>query len=125
MIGEVVLPPARAVAYYGDDLDEAHFPHNFALTEIREWSAAEVRAVVEGYEAVLPPGAWPNWLLGDHDFSRIASRVGPERSRLVQMLLLSRRDRVASQLLRNGARAARDLEHRARRRPAADVREPG
>jgi alpha-glucosidase len=59
MIGEVVLPPARAVAYYGDDLDEAHFPHNFALTEIREWSAAEVRAVVEGYEAVLPPDRIP------------------------------------------------------------------
>jgi alpha-glucosidase len=91
MIGEVVLPPARAVAYYGKDLDEAHFPHNFALTEIREWSAAEVRAVVEGYEAVLPPGAWPNWLLGDHDFPRIASRVGPERTRLVQLLLLSLR----------------------------------
>jgi alpha-glucosidase len=47
--------------------------------------------VVEGYEAVLPAGAWPNWLLGDHDFSRIASRIGPERSRLVQMLLLSLR----------------------------------
>jgi alpha-glucosidase len=91
MIGEVVLPPARAVAYYGDDLDEAHFPHNFALTEIREWSAAEVRAVVEGYEAVLPPGAWPNWLLGDHDFPRIASRVGPERTRLLQLLLFSLR----------------------------------
>jgi alpha-glucosidase len=91
MIGEVVLLPDRAVAYYGDDLDEAHFPHNFALTEIRDWRAEELRAVVEGYEAVLPAGAWPNWLLGDHDFSRIASRVGPERRRLVQMLLLSLR----------------------------------
>jgi alpha-glucosidase len=91
MIGEIVLPPSRAVAYYGEDLDEAHFPHNFALTEIREWSAAEVRAVVEGYEGVLPAGAWPNWLLGDHDFPRIASRVGPERTRLVQLLLFSLR----------------------------------
>jgi alpha-glucosidase len=91
MIGEVVLPPDRAVAYYGDDLDEAHFPHNFALTELRDWTAEEVRAVVDDYEAVLPAGAWPNWLLGDHDFSRIASRVGPERRRLVQMLLLSLR----------------------------------
>jgi alpha-glucosidase len=91
MIGEVVLPPDRAVAYYGDDLDEAHFPHNFALTELEDWTADELRAVVEGYEEVLPAGAWPNWLLGDHDFSRIASRVGPERTRLVQMLLLSLR----------------------------------
>jgi alpha-glucosidase len=91
MIGEVVLPPDRAVTYYGDALDEAHFPHNFALTELQDLSAEEVRAVVEGYEAVLPAGAWPNWLLGDHDFSRIASRVGPQRRRLVQMLLLSLR----------------------------------
>jgi alpha-glucosidase len=91
MIGEVVLPPERAVAYYGNDRDEANFPHNFALTELSEWTAAEVRATVEQYESVLPPGAWPNWLLGDHDFPRIASRVGPERARLAQMLLLTLR----------------------------------
>jgi alpha-glucosidase len=91
MIGEVVLSPERAVAYYGGDLDEAHFPHNFALTELRAWTADEVRPAVEEYEGLLPPGAWPNWLLGDHDFPRIASRVGPDRTRLVQMLLLTLR----------------------------------
>jgi alpha-glucosidase len=91
MIGEVVLPPDRAVAYYGEHLDEAHLPHNFALTEVHGWTAEEIRAVVRGYEAVLPEGAWPNWLLGDHDFSRIATRVGPERARMAQMLLLTLR----------------------------------
>ncbi len=91
MIGEVVLPPARAVAYHGKRLEEAHLPHNFALTELRTWSADEIRAVVESYEHLLPPRAWPNWLLGDHDFPRIASRVGPERTRLAHMLLLTLR----------------------------------
>jgi alpha-glucosidase len=91
MIGEVVLPPARAVAYHGEHLDEAHMPHNFALTELRSWTAGEIRAVVDEYEALLPPGAWPNWLLGDHDFPRIASRIGPERARLAHMLLLTLR----------------------------------
>jgi alpha-glucosidase len=91
MIGEVVLPPARAVAYHGERLDEAHLPHNFALTELRTWSAQEIRRVVDEYESLLPPGAWPNWLLGDHDFPRIASRVGPERVRLAHMLLLTLR----------------------------------
>ena len=44
----------------------------------------------------------------------------------VRPLLLHRcRDRVAPELLRDEARAARDLEHRGRRRPAADVRGPG
>jgi glycosidase len=31
------------------------------------------------------------WLLGDHDFPRIASRIGPERARLAHMLLLTLR----------------------------------
>jgi alpha-glucosidase len=91
LIGEVVLPPAQAVTYHGAKLDEAHMPHNFALTELRTWSADEIRAIVEEYESLLPAGAWPNWLLGDHDFSRIASRVGPERMQVVHMLLLTLR----------------------------------
>jgi alpha-glucosidase len=91
MIGEVVLPPERAVTYYGDDLREAHLPHNFALTQLEDWSADGVRGAVERHEAAMPPGAWPNWLLGDHDFPRIASRLGPERSRLALMLLLTLR----------------------------------
>jgi alpha-glucosidase len=91
MIGEVVLPPNRAVSYHGTRLDEAHMPHNFSLTEVGEWSAAEIQSIVEAYEAVLPPGAWPNWLLGDHDFPRIATRVGRERVRLVHMLMLTLR----------------------------------
>jgi alpha-glucosidase len=91
MIAEVVLPPERAIAYHGEKLDEAHIPHNFALTEIREWTAEEIRSVVDAYEAIVPPGAWPNWLLGDHDFSRIATRVGPELLRVTHMLLLTLR----------------------------------
>lgn len=95
MIGEVVLPPDRAVTYHGAQLDEAHMPHNFALAHLDDahidWTAETVRATVEGYEAVLPPGAWPNWLLGDHDFPRIATRLGPERARLAAMLLLTLR----------------------------------
>lgn len=96
MIGEVVLPPDRAVAYHGAQLDEAHMPHNFVLahlddTHLDDWTADAIRAAVEGYESVLPPGAWPNWLLGDHDFPRIASRLGPQRARLATMLLLTLR----------------------------------
>lgn len=91
MVGEVVLPPARAVAFHGEHLDEAHLPHNFALPELPEWSAEAIGAVVDDYESLLPPGAWPNWLLGDHDLPRIASRVGPERVRLAHLLLLTLR----------------------------------
>jgi alpha-glucosidase len=61
------------------------------LTELREWSADEVRSAVDAYEALVPRGAWPNWLLGDHDFSRIATRVGPDLLRVTHMLLLTLR----------------------------------
>jgi alpha-glucosidase len=40
---------------------------------------------------VLPEGAWPNWVLGNHDISRIATRGGPGSVRLAQMLLLTLR----------------------------------
>jgi alpha-glucosidase len=39
----------------------------------------------------LPHGAAPNWVLGNHDKPRIASRVGQERARLAAMLLLTLR----------------------------------
>ena len=50
-----------------------------------------MRASVEAYEAALPNGAWPNYVLGNHDESRIASRVGPDGARLAMLLLLTLR----------------------------------
>ena len=39
----------------------------------------------------MPPGAWPNWVLGNHDQSRIATRIGEAQARVAQMLLLTLR----------------------------------
>jgi alpha-glucosidase len=39
----------------------------------------------------LPAGAWPNWVLGNHDRPRVASRVGAEQARVAAMLLLTLR----------------------------------
>ena len=36
-------------------------------------------------------GGWPNWVLGNHDRPRLASRVGPQQARLAAMLLLTLR----------------------------------
>src|SRR5438105_4258450 len=47
---------------------------------------------VDGFRiAALPAGAWPNWVLGNHDRSRVASRVGPAQARVAAMLLLTLR----------------------------------
>jgi alpha-glucosidase len=77
-------------SYYGADLDEFHVPFNLTLVG-RAWEAAGFRRVVEEMEAITPPGAWPNWVLGNHDEPRIASRVGRERARVAMMLLLTLR----------------------------------
>ena len=46
---------------------------------------------MEEYEAALPSGAWPNWVLGNHDKPRIASRIGEAQARVAAMLLLTLR----------------------------------
>ena len=40
---------------------------------------------------MLPPGAWPNWVLGNHDRPRVASRSGRAQARVAAMLLLTLR----------------------------------
>ena len=91
MIGEMYLPVEDRVSYYGAQLDEVHLPANFDLVTLRRWSAAAVRELVERYEGALPEGGWPNWVLGNHDQPRIASRIGQVPARLAQLLLLTLR----------------------------------
>src|SRR3954470_4797018 len=90
MIGEAYLPVDRLVAYYGVDLTGFHLPFNFRLLST-PWQPTAVAALIEAYEASLPPGAWPNWVLGNHDRSRLASRLGLRQARVAAMLLLTLR----------------------------------
>ncbi|WP_298961194.1 alpha-amylase family glycosyl hydrolase [uncultured Methylobacterium sp.] len=90
LIGEIYLPLERLVAYYGADLSGAHLPFNFQLIAT-PWRADAVAALVEEYEGLVPPGGWPNWVLGNHDQPRIAARVGDAQARVAAMLLLTLR----------------------------------
>jgi alpha-glucosidase len=90
LIGEIYLPVAQLMAYYGEDLKGAQLPFNFQLLQTA-WRADEVARVIAEYESALPPGAWPNWVLGNHDNSRIASRIGVRQARVAAMLLLTMR----------------------------------
>ena len=49
------------------------------------------RALIEEYEGRFPAGAWPNWVLGNHDQKRVATRVGKAQARIAAMLLLTLR----------------------------------
>jgi alpha-glucosidase len=90
LIGEIYLPVTRLVEYYGKDMKGAHLPFNFQLI-FAAWNAAEIARIVADYETALPAGGWPNWVLGNHDQKRIATRVGEKEARVAAMLLLTLR----------------------------------
>jgi alpha-glucosidase len=90
-IGELYLDDIQDWAsYYGKQLDELHIPFNLRFIHT-PWSAAAVRRSVDELEAVLSPGAWPNYVLGNHDEHRIASRLGKAQTRGAAMLMLTLR----------------------------------
>jgi alpha-glucosidase len=90
LIGEIYLPLERLVAYYGEKLAGAHLPLNFQLLET-PWSARKIADLITRYEGALPEGAWPNFVLSNHDRPRVAARIGESKARLAAMLLLTLR----------------------------------
>lgn len=90
LIGEIYLPINQLVSYYGRNNTGAHLPFNFQLIKL-PWDAAKIGAAIDEYEGSLPEGGWPNWVLGNHDKSRVASRVGIRQARVAAMLLLTLR----------------------------------
>jgi alpha-glucosidase len=90
LIGEIYLPLDRLMAYYGRGAPGVHLPFNFQLIEAA-WDARSLATTIANYEAALPPGGWPNWVLGNHDRPRIAARLGEPQARVAAMLLLTLR----------------------------------
>ena len=111
LIGEIYLPLDELVKYYGASAPEgtqtepqdltaaaitgprlkgAQLPFNVHLIQTA-WKAHSIACLIHDYEAALPPGAWPNWVLGNHDQMRLATRIGPDQARVAGMLLLTLR----------------------------------
>jgi len=91
MIGEVWGSMPRWIRYYGEDGAGVHLPFNFRLM-YQPWSSTAMRASVEEMEASLPDFAWPNYVLGNHDQHRLATRFGGlGQARLAGMMLLTLR----------------------------------
>ncbi|MBI5262185.1 MAG: DUF3459 domain-containing protein [Bradyrhizobium sp.] len=90
LVGESSLPIDRLMAYYGTNLSGFQLPFNFHLINTA-WRTEAIAGLIQSYEAALPARAWPNWVLGNHDRSRVASRIGREQARVAAMLLLTLR----------------------------------
>ena len=90
LIGEIYLPVDRLMHYYGRERAGVHLPFNFQLIDA-PWEAPVLAKLIAGYEAALPPGGWPNWVLGNHDRPRVATKRGQAQARVAAMLLLTLR----------------------------------
>ncbi len=88
LAGELVLPIESMVQYYGRQHPELHLPLNMHPIWAN-WSAEDLGTVIETYERERPASGWPTWTLSTHDFSRIASRLPGDQTRVAAMLLLT------------------------------------
>ncbi|MDQ6839783.1 MAG: alpha-amylase family glycosyl hydrolase, partial [Actinomycetota bacterium] len=94
MVGEVYLPTTAQVArYYGSAAyPELHLSFNFPPL-FAPWEAGAWKACVDEVTARLgPAGAWPTWVLSNHDQPRHRSRYGSEAvARAAAVMLLTLR----------------------------------
>ncbi len=90
LIGETDGELKAVMTYYGEAFDAFQLPFNFTLLNA-PWEMAEIVRRIETYEAALPDGGWGNWVLGNHDCRRIASRAGPAQAAVAATLLLTLR----------------------------------
>ena len=92
MVGEIYLPVDRLLPYVGtEDARMVHLPFNFHLI-LLPWNAGQIRTFADMYDAACQAvGAWPNWVLGNHDQHRFKTRVGADQYRVAQTLLLTLR----------------------------------
>ncbi|HNC09302.1 MAG TPA: alpha-amylase family glycosyl hydrolase [Anaerolineales bacterium] len=79
---------SQLIPYYGNPLDGYDIPFNFSLLHA-DWDIVQIRSLIEEYYEVIPEGSSPNFVMGNHDVHRIATRYGYENHRSVAMLLLT------------------------------------
>src|SRR3954447_1443041 len=94
LVGETwVNELERLVSFYGTGTDELHLAFNFVFAE-SPFDVARLAGVVARTEELLPPAAWPTWMLSNHDLERFPTRwtgEDPARSRVALLLLLTLR----------------------------------
>ena len=81
MVGEVNLGSPQLLAPYYGAGDELHMVFNFSLLWA-PWEAARwAERIVESEAALAAAGAWPVWVLSNHDTPRHRTRYGGSEAR--------------------------------------------
>ncbi|XP_065216216.1 maltase 2-like [Planococcus citri] len=93
MLTEAYSNAKHMASYYGSDAEPgAQLPFNFLLiTHVnRESNAYDFRDTILSWYTNSPPGSWANWVIGNHDNPRPATRFGHflvDGLHMLQMLL--------------------------------------
>lgn len=90
MISETYVGIEEMKIYYRASRTNLHAPFNFNLLQL-PLEARSYRAFIDAYDASLGPHDLPNYVLGNHDRPRLATRIGRDRARVAAMLLLTLR----------------------------------
>ncbi|NXD62949.1 SLC31 protein, partial [Eolophus roseicapillus] len=76
--------------YYGTTfVQEADFPFNFNLINMKNLSGNSIFEAVNLWMTNMPAGKWPNWAVGSPNAARLSSRIGKEYVNVMNMLLLT------------------------------------
>uniref|UniRef100_A0A2S2PDA4 Maltase 2 n=1 Tax=Schizaphis graminum TaxID=13262 RepID=A0A2S2PDA4_SCHGA len=89
MITEAYTTIENTIRYYGNKTNlGAHMPFNFGLIERLNDSsnAAKFNDAVNSWLDVMPDGKCANWVIGNHDQPRVATRFGGEMVDAMNML---------------------------------------
>ncbi|XP_039275279.1 maltase A1-like [Nilaparvata lugens] len=88
MLAEVYADIGHTMSYYGTNEEPvAHMPFNFfPITDLTFASnASAFEAVIKKWIDNMPDGCWPNWVIGNHDNYRVATRMGEEMVDMMAM----------------------------------------
>lgn len=95
LMTEAYTSDENIVKYFQSPTDEnrkgSHIPFNFHfITELDKYSnASDIKRIVDNRVALTPKDSTMNWVLGNHDQSRVASRWGTERIDIALVLGLT------------------------------------
>ncbi|XP_041973870.1 uncharacterized protein LOC121729416 [Aricia agestis] len=91
MMTEVYTNPQNTMRYFGDGVrDGAQMPFNFVLiSDVNgESTAAEMKYAIDKFLTFKPIDKLANWVAGNHDNNRVASRFSPESVDAINMIVL-------------------------------------
>jgi len=93
IISEVYAGIPEMMKYYRACNSSLQAPFNFNLMAL-PWNAGSYRQYIDSYETALQPGDLPNYVLGNHDHSRVATKYGQNGARLSALLALTLRGMI-------------------------------